>query len=138
MSANAQKRIRKRAAERRREHHREKVRKAETEVLAYLEKRWSDHLEGGRMPNAMRQRIRRHTAFRALVQQRLEGKPFVHDDRDHAPDVERAHDGSISNRLLEELGDEPDRYVCPRCGEEQDAPVDDECDACRAFFQKTE
>lgn len=133
-----QKRIRNRAADRHLQAHRARVRKAENEVLRYLEKRWEDHLEGRTMPKAMRDDMRRHPAFRAMVQQRLEGKPFVHEDRDHTPDVVRTLDGQLSNRMVDELGGDPNDYLCPECGEAQEKPLAGEmCEECKGYFRVT-
>lgn len=124
-----------------REAFRRTVEKAESEVFAYLERRWPDELApaGGKIPQAMKDDMKTNPVFQALVQRRLEGDPFVNDDRDHTPDVERTLDGKdVSHRMMDELGDDPARYVCPDCGEQQPEPLEGPCEECKAHFRQTE
>lgn len=117
---------------------RAKTRKAEKEVFRYLEKRWDHVLEGRRIPAAHREKMRRDPHFQALVAKRVNGEPFIDEDLDHTPDVERRLDGEVTSRIDTELGDDPDRYYCPECGEEQEEPLEGEmCGECRGHFRQT-
>lgn len=117
---------------------RARTRKAEEEVFRYLERRWDHALKGRKLPAAMREKMRRDPHFQALVAKRVNGDPFIDEDLDHTPDVERRLDGEVLSRVDAELGDDPERYYCADCGEEQGKPLDGEtCGECRGHFRQT-
>lgn len=111
---------------------------AEQQVFRWLEERWRHHLRGRRIPKAMRRRMRAEPHFKMLVARVERREPLVADDLDHVPELERNPDGSVTDRLLDELGEDPRAYFCIDCGEELEEPLEGPCEACRSFFVATE
>ncbi len=118
---------------------RDRIHQAESEVLAYLSRRWKHRLGGHRLTrdNPEVQKMVRAPAFRGLVEKRLRGEPFVDVDLDHAPDVEQAPDGTVTDRMVDETGGgDPAAYRCPDCGDPVSEPGAT-CEPCRTHFRRT-
>lgn len=109
---------------------------AEQKVFTYLEHRWRHELKGRKIPKNYRKKMRKDAFFRMMVDQVLAGGGVGAPDLDVMPVVERQLDGTVTNRMEEELGGDPNGYFCRECGEEMEAPSDEPCSACVKFHQQ--
>lgn len=91
---------------------------AAAKVVGVLEERWADHLPNGRIPKVMLRALAKTAGFAAMVDTQLIGGALPLPDLDFHPVVERLPNGDLRDLLQEELGDDPQRYVCEDCGEE--------------------
>lgn len=109
---------------------------AEQKAFRYLEQRWRKQLHGRRIPKNYRRKMRQDPHFQILVSRVLSGDGLVDDDLDHTPVVERLPDGTVRNRMEEELGGDPRAYFCPECGEEMEEASGGPCSSCTKDHQR--
>lgn len=110
---------------------------AEAKVFDWLEKRWEHELPTGKIPAEHKKKIRKDGAFQQLVAKVLRGEALVAPDLDRTPTIVTRHDGTEVDLMMDELGDDPNRYLCSECREPLDRRHDGEeppvCQKCRDF-----
>ena len=112
----------------------------EEEALArafdHLERKWRPELRGRRIPKRVRQAMLASPRFRALVAQARGGGGITDDDPLLVPRVTRALDGSVTDRLLDDLaGMDPGPHFCPDC-EGEKHPTERRCRRCQEDARK--
>jgi len=109
-----------------------RLRSAEQTVVRILENRWAHHINGDQFPTKFVLQLRQHEPFREMVATYLDSGAVSLPDLEQTPRITRRVDGTVVDLMTEELGGDPNRWLCRDCRAEI-SPGSVRCGACQEW-----